>query len=133
MYLLDTNVISELRKHTPHGAVRAWLDGVDDAALHLSAVTLGEVQAGIELTREQDAAKAEEIERWLRQVERSFRVIPADGAVFRRWAKLMHRQSESLLEDALIGATAQVYGLTLVTRNTKDFTKLGISTVNPFL
>ena len=65
MYLLDTNIVSELRKLRPHGAVLAWLQSTDDADLHLSTVTLGEVQAGIELTREQDASKAAEIEAWL--------------------------------------------------------------------
>ena len=58
MYLLDTNVVSEFRRPRPHGAVLAWLSAVDDADLNISAVTLGEIQAGIELTREQDAAKA---------------------------------------------------------------------------
>ena len=65
MYLLDTNVVSELRKPRPHGAVLAWLHGVDDANLHLATVTLGEIQAGIERTREQDPAKASEIGAWL--------------------------------------------------------------------
>ena len=64
MYLLDTNVVSELRKPRPHGAVVAWLQSVPDAELYLSAVTLGEIQSGIELTRDQDAAKAAEIEAW---------------------------------------------------------------------
>jgi predicted nucleic acid-binding protein len=62
MYLLDTNVVSELRKPRPHGAVLAWIKSVPDSALHLCAVTLGEIQAGIELTRERDAAKAASIE-----------------------------------------------------------------------
>ena len=65
MYLLDTNIVSELRKPRPHGAVVAWLESVDDARLHLATVTLGEIQAGIELTRERDPHKAEEIEAWL--------------------------------------------------------------------
>jgi len=64
MYLLDTNVVSELRKPRPHGAVVAWLQSTVEVDVHLSAVTLGEIQAGIELTREQDATKAAEIERW---------------------------------------------------------------------
>ena len=68
MYLLDTNVISELRRVRPHGAVLAWLRAVDDAALHISAVTLGEIQSGIERTRETDPDKAAEIEDWLDQV-----------------------------------------------------------------
>ena len=64
MYLLDTNVISELRRPKPHGAVLAWFESVADSDLHISAVSLGEIQAGIELTRDQDAAKAAEIEQW---------------------------------------------------------------------
>ncbi len=81
MYLLDTNVVSELRRVRPHGAVLSWLIESDDAVLHLSAVTLGEIQAGIEITREQDAAKASEIESWLGLVEQSYNVLPrgADG------------------------------------------------------
>ena len=62
MFLLDTNVVSELRRTKPHGAVLAWLEGVADADLHLSALTFGEIQSGIEITREKDAAKADEIE-----------------------------------------------------------------------
>jgi predicted nucleic acid-binding protein len=67
-YLLDTNVVSELRRQRPHGGVVAWLQSLDDAQLHLSAVTLGEIQAGIELTREQDPGKAVAIEGWLELV-----------------------------------------------------------------
>lgn len=64
MYLLDTNVVSELRRPRPHGGVLSWPRSVDDADLHIAAVTLGEIQAGIELTREQDPRKAEELDRW---------------------------------------------------------------------
>jgi toxin FitB len=71
MYLLDTNVISELRRPRPHGAVGAWLESVADGDLHVSVVTLGEIQAGIELTREQDVAKAAEIEQWADMVAAS--------------------------------------------------------------
>ena len=85
MYLLDTNVVSELRKHRPHGAVLAWLQGVDELQLHLSAVTIGEIQAGIELTREQDPAKADEIEAWLAQVAAAYNVLPMDATAFRVW------------------------------------------------
>ena len=80
MYLLDTNVVSELRRAKPHGAVVAWLEGVADADLHLAAVTLGEIQAGVEITREQDVAKAAEIEAWLELVAGTFNVLAADGA-----------------------------------------------------
>lgn len=132
MYLLDTNVVSELRRTRPHGGVRAWLEGAADADLHLAAVSIGEIQAGIEITRERDPIKATGIEAWLEQVTATFNILSADARTFRRWAKLMHRRTEALIEDALIAATAQVHGLIVVTRNTGDFEHLGVSTFNPF-
>lgn len=131
-YLLDTNVISELRKQRPHGGVVAWLESLDDTQLYLSAVTVGEIQAGIELTREQDPGKAEEIEAWLELVAGAYNVLPMDAATFRAWARLMHRKSETLYEDAMIAATAKVHGLTVATRNVTDFKALGIDVFNPF-
>lgn len=131
-YLLDTNVVSELRRPRPHGGVVAWLQSLDDAQLHLSAVTLGEIQAGIELTREQDPDKAAEIEGWLEQVAGAWNVLPMDAATFRAWARLMHRKSDTLYEDAMIAATAQVHGLTVATRNVADFKALGMVVFNPF-
>jgi predicted nucleic acid-binding protein len=131
-YLLDTNVVSELRRQRPHGGVLAWLQSLDDAQLHLSAVTLGEIQAGIELTREQDPNKAREIEGWLEQVAGSYNVLPMDAKTFRAWARLMHRKSDTLYEDAMIAATAQEYGLTVATRNVSDFNALGLEVFNPF-
>jgi predicted nucleic acid-binding protein len=132
MYLLDTNVISELRRPRPHGAVVAWLEGVADHDLHLSAVTLGELQAGVEITREQDPEKASQIESWIDQVAQTWNVLPLDGQSFRVWAKLMHRRSDELLADALIAATAATHHLVVVTRNVRDFAALGVETLNPF-
>ena len=132
MYLLDTNVVSELRKPRPHGAVLAWLHGVDDANLHLATVTLGEIQAGIELTREQDPAKASEIEAWLDLLSLTYNVLPMDGPAFRCWARLMHRQSDTLYEDAMIAAIAKVHNLTVVTRNGADFKPFEVPLLNPF-
>jgi hypothetical protein len=132
MYLLDTNIVSELRKLRPHGAVLAWLGSVNDADLHLATVTLGEIQAGIELTREQDVQKAAEIESWLDLVTLSYNVLPMDGPAFRCWAKLMHRKSETLYEDAMIASIAKVKGLTVVTRNVGDFAPFEVSLLNPF-
>ena len=131
-YLLDTNVVSELRKPRPHGAVLAWLESLNDADLYLSAVTLGEIQAGIEITREQDRDKADEIEAWLALVAEAYNVLPMDAATFRAWARLMHRKSDTLYEDAMIAATAQMHGLTVATRNVADFKALGMEVFNPF-
>lgn len=132
MYLLDTNIVSELRKLRPHGAVLAWLGSVNDADLHLATVTLGEIQAGIELTREQDVQKAAEIEAWLDLVTLSYNVLSMDGPAFRCWAKLMHRKPEALHEDAMIASIAKVKGLTVVTRNVDDFAPFEVSLLNPF-
>jgi predicted nucleic acid-binding protein len=132
MFLLDTNVVSELRRPKPHGAVVAWIAAQQDRDLHISAVTIGELQAGVEIKREQDPEKAKAIEAWLDQVAQSYNVLAMDAAAFRAWAKLMHRRSNQLLEDAMIAATAEVHGLVVVTRNTRDFQGLGSKTLNPF-
>jgi predicted nucleic acid-binding protein len=132
MYLLDTNVISELRRIRPHGAVLAWLHTVDDAALHLSAVSIGEIQAGIETTRRKDQAKAADIEAWLDDVSETFNVISMDSRTFRCWARLMHRKSDNLIEDAMIAATALVHNLIVVTRNVRDFQVFEVATLDPF-
>jgi len=132
MYLLDTSVVSELRKPKPHGAVLAWVEAREDTQLYLSAVTIGEIQAGIELTREQDKAKALEIEAWLEMVAASYNVLPMDAAAFKAWAQLMHRKSEAVYEVAMIAATAKIHGLTVVTRNVADFKTFGVPLFNPF-
>ena len=79
MYLLDTNVVSELRRARPHGAVLEWIADVPPEHLYLSAVTIGEIQAGIEITREYDQAKADELESWLESVLASYSVLPLDA------------------------------------------------------
>ena len=81
MFLLDTNVVSELRRVRPHGAVVAWLNSVSKTNLRICALTLGEIQRGVEMTRARDPAKAREIEIWADKLENSFAVIPADAAV----------------------------------------------------
>ena len=132
MYVLDTNVISELRRSRPHGAVLAWLAGVDARALYVSAVTLGEFQAGVEMTREQDPARAAELETWLSQIIGSWNILPMDASAFRLWAKLMHRKSDTVIGDAMIVATALVHGFTVATRNIRHFKDFGVALINPF-
>lgn len=131
-YLLDTNVVSELRKANPHGAVVAWTETLRPEQVFLSAVTIGELQAGVELTRKNDAAKALEIENWLAMVEASFSVLPMDSACFREWARMMAGKSPELIEDAMIAATARVHGLHVATRNERDFRQLQVGAFNPF-
>ncbi len=132
MFLLDTDVVSELRRERPHGAVLDWMSGIDDDAMFLSAVTLGELQAGIEITRAQDRERAAEIEAWADMVMRTHNVLPVDGETFRIWGRIMHRKSAHLYEDGLIAATALRHDLTVATRNLRDFDGFGVTTFNPF-
>jgi len=131
-YLLDTNVVSELRKRRPHGAIAAWIDTLRPEQIFLSALTIGELQAGAELTRKNDAAKAAEIENWLTLTEGAFSVIPMDSACFREWARLKSGKPSDLIEDAMIAATARVHGLEIATRNERDFRQFQVPVFNPF-
>jgi predicted nucleic acid-binding protein len=130
--LLDTNVVSELRKIRAHGGVTAWLESTRDENLLLPAVVIAELQAGAELTRLHDRLKALEIEIWIERIASTYRVIPMDGVCFREWARLMHGKSDSLYEDAMIAATARVHGLTIATRNERDFKMFSVPLFNPF-
>jgi len=132
MFLLDTNVVSELRKPRPHPAVVTWIERQADDALHIAALTLGELQAGVEQLRPRDPQRADAIEAWIDDVAASYAVLPADGGIWRAWARLMSGRAESLYEDALIAATAIAHGLTVVTRNGRDFKALGVPTLDPF-
>ena len=131
-YLLDTNIISEVRKPKPHGGVLAWIQGLHEDQLYISAVTIGELQRGVERTRSQDKPKAVAIESWLDQLQTTYSVLPMDAACFREWARLMEGKADHLLEDAMIAATARVHSLTVATRNENDFDLLRVDVINPF-
>lgn len=133
MYLLDTNIVSELRRPRPNPSVVGWLAAVPTEHLFISALTIGEIQAGIEITRGQDPAEAEQLGRWLdEQVLDGYDILPMDAVAFREWARLMHRRSDTLVQDAMIAAVAVTNRLTVVTRNVRDFESLGVAIFNPF-
>ncbi|MGO9336401.1 MAG: type II toxin-antitoxin system VapC family toxin [Terracidiphilus sp.] len=132
MFLLDTNVISELRKRKPHGGVAAWFDRIRDESIQIPAVVIAELQDGAELTRLQDPSKAREIELWIDRIMLTFAVIPMDGAIFREWSRLMVNKSDDLASDGMIAATARVLRLIVVTRNIKHFKPFNVEVFNPF-
>jgi predicted nucleic acid-binding protein len=132
-YLLDTNVVSELRRNKPHGAIIAWLKTIPAPRLFVCAFSVAELQAGVEKLRDRDAAKADEIEAWVDAVCQTWSVLPLDAGCCRHWAREMKGRSDALFEDAFLVATARVHRLIIVTRNTKDFALFDVPTLNPFL
>jgi toxin FitB len=131
-YLVDTNIISEIHKPKPHGGVLAWFGGLRDEQVCVSAVTLCELQDGIERTRKQNPEKALAIEEWVDELEHSADVLPMDGRCFREAARMMVGRQGDLFYDVMIAATARLHKLTVATRNEKDFEHLGVGIVNPF-
>ena len=133
-FLIDTNVISEVRKGSRCDVnVAAWYASIDDADLHLSVLVLGEIRRGIELARPRDPAKAEALEAWLAEVEVAFgeRVLPVDRAVTDAWGRMGAARPIPVI-DGLLAATAKVHRMTLVTRNDADVVGLGAKLLNPF-
>ncbi len=133
-YLIDTNIISELRKgERCDPNLAAWYAEVADEALFLSALVLGEIRKGVELARPKDPDKAAALERWLRQVEEAFevRVLGIDNAVVDQWGRMGAVRPIPTI-DGLLAATAVIHGLTLVTRNDRDIAGLGAKVLNPF-
>jgi predicted nucleic acid-binding protein len=132
--LLDTNIISEVRKSArcdPN--VAAWYASIDDADIYLSVLVLGEIRKGVERARPNDPALARALEKWLDVVIRSFadRILPVDRAVADEWGRMSAKRPVSTV-DALLAATAKVHGMTLATRNVSDVADLGVEFVNPF-
>jgi len=133
-YLIDTNVISEIRRGTKCDAnVAAWWQSVDDADIYLSVLVLGEIRKGVERARLNDPAQARALEKWLTTLVQSYgeQILPIDQAVADEWGRMSAKRPVSTI-DALLAATAKVHGMTLVTRNTSDVDDLGAEVVNPF-
>lgn len=132
MYLLDTNVVSELRRPKPHGAVLQWFGNLDDGAVAICAATIGEIQSGIEKMRANDPARAREFDLWLSEIVQNYVILPHDAAAFRTWGRLMRGKSPTLAMDAMIASVALTKGLIVATRNVRDFAGFGVKVVDPF-
>ena len=133
-YLIDTNIISEIRKNLRCDRnVAAWYASIKDEELYLSVLVAGEIRKGIELARPRDPAKAVALERWLKAVDAAFgdRILRIDRAVTEEWG-CMSAQRPIPVIDGLLAATAKVHGMTLVTRNDADVAELGARVLNPF-
>lgn len=132
MFLLDTNIVSELRRPSCHGAVRAWWNSVPRHRVAIPAMVLAELQDGVEIARRQDRIKAIELERWIDRIMAAYTVIPMDGEMFREWSRMMAGKADHLMQDAMIAATARLQHMIVVTRNVRDFEPFEVEVYNPF-
>jgi toxin FitB len=133
-YLLDTSVLSETRKRQPEAGVANWIAATPADRLHVSVLTLGEIEQGIARVRgREDRNQASALERWLRDVQAGFedRVLPVTLPVAAAWSRQQYTRPLPVI-DALLAATARVHDLTVVTRNVKDFELTGVQVLNPF-
>ncbi|HUS36725.1 MAG TPA: type II toxin-antitoxin system VapC family toxin [Verrucomicrobiae bacterium] len=133
-YLLDTNVLSEIRKGSrANPNVRAWFDPVPTEELYISVLALGEIRKGVELLRHRDRAAASSYERWLDSLKANFadRILPVTDIVTDHWGRLGAIRPLPVA-DGLMAATALVHSLTFVTRNAADVRDTGVSLLNPF-
>lgn len=133
MFLLDTVIISELRKKKPDAGVVGWISDQQDDQFHLSVVSLGEIERGIEKRRKVDPEFASVLAAWLESLTRLYadRILPVSPSIARRWGRLSAQLGHEGA-DVLIAATALTHRLTVVTRNTSHFDPTGVATVNPF-
>jgi predicted nucleic acid-binding protein len=132
-FVLDTNVVSELRKQRPHPRVDAWFRSVASADLYLSVLVVGEIVQGVERLRRRDPAQAVVYDRWLSDLreEHADRILPVDGAVADEWGRLNVPDPLPVV-DGLLAATVKVRGWTLVTRNVSEVERTGVRLLNPF-
>jgi predicted nucleic acid-binding protein len=133
-YLIDTNIISEVRKgRRCNPNVASWYKSIDDASLYLSVLVMGEIRTGIEKIRSKDNAQAVALENWLVAVDKAFgeRILTVDRAVASEWGRLNASRPLPVI-DSLLAATAKVHRMTLVTRNTSDIANLNVQILNPF-
>lgn len=133
-YLIDTNVISEVRKGSRCNVnVASWYASIDGGDLYLSVLVLGEIRRGVERARPREPARAKALERWLSDVSVAFgdRVLPVDRAVTDEWGRMSAGRSVPVV-DCLLAATAKAHRMTLVTRNEADVSGLGAMVLNPF-
>ena len=132
-YLLDTNVVSELRRRSPHPNVSAWFDSVPASRLYLSVLVLGEIVQGVERLRTRDPARAQSFDVWLTTLRRNYRdhIVGVDEAVAAQWGRLNASHPVPVI-DGLLAATALVHGWTLVTRNVADVARTEVNVLNPF-
>jgi len=133
-FLIDTNVVSELRKGKKASAkVRQWFESTAEPDIFLSVLTLGEIRNGVERLRRRDPTSAAVLESWLQQLATTTadRVLPITPAIADRWGRLGVPDPLPVI-DSLLAATALVHGLTLVTRNVGDMQRTGVPVFNPF-
>jgi predicted nucleic acid-binding protein len=132
-YLLDTNIVSELRKPDPDATLLAWYDTVRSADLYLSVLTIGEIRRGVERLRHRDPLQAARMERWLTGLRVSYRnrIVEVDASIAEEWGRISVPDPLPVV-DGLLAASAIVLGWTLVTRNVRDVKRCGVRLLNPF-
>lgn len=133
MFLLDTLIVSELRKKTPNARVVKWISRQHEDGLYLSVITLGEIERGIEKRRKEDPLFADAMAAWLESLTRLYadRILPVSASIARRWGRLSVQLGHDGA-DVLIAATALTHRLTVITRNTSHFGSAGVNVINPF-